>query len=142
MRPDISLAAEATTQEVRYDIDLLRGDAQHDRQKLPGAKDVLSRLIERQCSVCVPDRRRRVGLHLVVVAIGRRVGLLDLYGSLGDRLVSVADGRSDGPEKLRRIDGRLRALRTEHHWEVGRRTRRGSTSRRGCAGPWYRRAPV
>src|SRR5712691_10125472 len=119
MRPDISLATEATAQEVRYDIDLFLGYAEHDRQKLPGAEDVLGRLIERERRVGVPDRRRRVGLHLVVVAIGRRVGLLDLDGSRGDCLVSVADRRSDGPEKLRRNDGRFRALRTEHHRTTG-----------------------
>src|SRR5437870_8654766 len=114
MRPDIRLAAEATAQEVRYDIDLFLGYAEHDRQKLPGAEDMLGRLIERERRVGVPDRRRRVGLHLVVMAIGRRVGLLDLDGSRGDCLVSVADRRSDGPEKLRRIDGLLRNLRAEH----------------------------
>src|SRR2546426_10233006 len=48
MRPDISLAAEATAQEGRYDIDLFLGYAEHDRQKLPGAEDVLGRLIERE----------------------------------------------------------------------------------------------
>src|SRR3989441_8264330 len=47
MRPDISLAAEATTQEVRYDIDLLLGYAEHDRQELPSAEDMLGRLVER-----------------------------------------------------------------------------------------------
>src|SRR3989442_5402362 len=115
MRPDISLAAEATTQEVRYDIDLLLGYAEHDRQELPGAEDMLGRFIERQRAVGVPGRRRRVRLHLVVVAIGRRVGLLDLDGSRGDCVIGVADRRSDRPEKLWRIDGLVRALPTEHH---------------------------
>src|SRR2546427_11192095 len=119
MRPDISLAAEATAQEVRYDIDLFLGYAEYARQKLPGAEDVLGRPIERERRVGVPDRRGRVGLHLVVVATGRRVGLLDLDGSRGDCLVRVADRRSDGPEKLGRVDGRYRGLRTEHHRTTG-----------------------
>src|SRR6266446_444672 len=83
-----------------------------------------SSLVPKTCwavswSVGVPDGRRHVRLHLVVVAIGRRVGLLDLDGAGRDSTVGLADRRRDRPEELRRVDGVLRRLRAEHHGSLG-----------------------
>ena len=115
MWPDIGLAAEAAAQEMGHDVDLLRRYAEHDRHQLLGAEDVLGGFIEGERTVGVPDRRRRVRLHLVVVAIGRRVGSLDADRGSRDCLLGIPDRRRDRPQELRRVDGVLRRLRTEHH---------------------------
>ena len=119
MRPDIALAAEAAAQEVRHDIDLFRRYAEHDRHQLLGAEDVLGRFIECQRAVALPDRRRGVRLHLIVVAIGGRIGLLDPDGAGRDTLVGIADRRADRPQKLWRIDGLHRHVRAEHQRPLG-----------------------
>ena len=115
MRPDIGLAAEAATQELRHDVDLLRRYAEDDRHQLLRAEDVLRRFIERQRAVGVPDGQRCGRLHLVVMAIRRGVGPLDRDRGSRDGRVGIAHRRSDGPQELRRIDGVLRRLRAEHH---------------------------
>jgi len=58
-------------------------------------------------------------LHLVVMAIGRRVGLVDPDGSRRDRGVGVADRRRDRPQELRRVDSLLRRLAGEHDRRLG-----------------------
>ena len=53
-------------------------------------------------------------LHLIVVAIRRRVGPFDPHGAVSDSLVGVAHRRCDRPQELRRIDGLVGHLAVEY----------------------------
>ena len=114
MRPDISLPAEAAAQKMGHDGDLLDRHAEHDRHQFLGPEDVLGGLIERQRAVRIPDSRSRMRLHLIVMAIRRRVGLFDPHGAVSYSLVGVADRRCDWPEELWRIDGLVGYLAIEY----------------------------
>ena len=77
VRPGPGFAAESTAQKLAYDVDFLLRNAEHERHQLLRADDHLGRVVQRQRAGVIPDRQRHVRLHLVVMAVGHRIGLLD-----------------------------------------------------------------
>src|SRR5207249_10015806 len=51
--PNVSLAAETSAEELRYHIDLFLGYTEYHRHELPGTKNMLCRVIQRECAVGV-----------------------------------------------------------------------------------------
>jgi hypothetical protein len=73
VRPGPGLTAESPAEEFAHDVDLLFRHTEHERSELPCADHHLSRVIESQRAVVVPNRQGRVRLHRVVMAIGHRL---------------------------------------------------------------------
>ena len=91
MRPDVSLATKTAPEEVRDNLDLVLRYAQHDRDKLASARNVLGGLEERKFAGRVPTCHRDMRLHLVVMPIGGGIHLLDLDGAVRETLGGIAD---------------------------------------------------
>ena len=91
VRPHVGLASKPAAQEVRYHLDAVARQPEHDRQQLTRAEDVLRRVEQRECAARVPRCERHVRLHLIVMSIGRPVHALDFDHAVGETLGYVTN---------------------------------------------------
>ena len=91
VRPHVCLASKPAAQEVRYHLDAVARQPEHDRYEVTRAENVLRSVVQREPAARVPGSERHVRLHLVVMPITRGIDALDFHGAVGQALGRVPD---------------------------------------------------
>src|SRR5256885_3636599 len=105
VRPQTTFAAERAADELRRHVDVLLRNAEHLREGLLSAEDVLRRVVEREV-IAVPRSDHRMRLERIVMFVRSAINLIDLHGRGGESGVGVALLE----EALRAIDSLIAEL--------------------------------
>ncbi len=103
VRPGGPFAAEASSDVMGENADVLGLEAEDRRDLLPDAEEALGRVVERQATLPLPDGDRRVRLHRVVVLERRRVRRFDPRARVLEACLDVAALRVGLAERARRL---------------------------------------